>query len=78
MALLSRIKCERCEETADVMHSPSDAKPKICERCRVKEATTVRDQYLADLAALPLEERLRRIEAWIYDYRPQWVPPPRF
>lgn len=43
-----------------------------------KEREDRRTKALAELAALPIEERLARIEAWIYDYRPQYVPPPRF
>ena len=78
MAVLSRITCERCGEVADVMHSPSDAKPQVCGACRAREEDAERDQYFAELDALPLEERLRRVETWIYDYRPQWAPPPRF
>ena len=78
MAVLSRIVCERCGTTADVMHSPMDAKPKICGACRAEEAGSRRDRHLAELAALPIEERLHRIEEWIYDYRPQYVEPPRF
>ena len=37
-----------------------------------------RTKALTELAALPIEERLARIEAWIYDYQPQYVPPPMF
>jgi len=77
MAVLSRITCERCGQAADVMHAPMD-RPKVCGTCTAKAAESKRDQHLSDLAALSLEERLRRVEAWIYDYRPQWAPPPRF
>lgn len=52
------------------------------ERNRLeRERTGERDRRaraLADISALPIEERLARIEAWIYDYRPEYVPPPRF
>lgn len=77
MAVLSRITCERCGEKADVMHAPMD-RPKVCGPCVAKELGSKRDQHFAELDALPLEARLRRVEEWIYDYRPQWVPPPRF
>lgn len=78
MAVLSRIKCKRCEASATVNHSPADAPPEICGLCQQAEVESKRDQHFAELDALSVEERLRRIEAWIYDYRPQWVPPPRF
>ena len=43
-----------------------------------KEREDQRTKILEATAALPIEERLARIEAWIYDYRPSYVPPPRF
>lgn len=70
MAVLSRITCERCGTMTHVGHSPADPAPKVCGRCRGKEAASKRDEHLTALAALPLEERVARIEAWIYDYRP--------
>ena len=78
MANLSRIRCRSCGEAADVMHNPSGGKPTICGPCRKKENSQKRENHLSELGDLPIEERLRRIEAWIYDYRPQYVEPPRF
>ena len=43
-----------------------------------KEREYQRAKILEATAKLPIEERLARIEAWIYDYRPSYVPPPRF
>lgn len=78
MAVLSRITCEQCGVTTEVNHSPAAPAPKICGSCRAKDAGSKRDQHFAELGTLSVEERLRRVEEWIYDYRPQWVPPPRF
>jgi hypothetical protein len=78
MAVLSMITCEGCGKRAEVNHSPADAPPKFCGECRARALASKRDQHFAELDTLTVEERLRRIEAWIYDYRPQWVPPPRF
>lgn len=78
MAVLSRITCERCAQTADAWHSSGDPRPRVCDACKAKETAGQRAQHFAELDALPVEDRLRRLEAWIYDYRPQWVPPPRF
>ena len=78
MAVLSKITCERCGVTTHVSHSPANAAPKICGACWGKELGSKRDQHFATLDALSVEERLRRVEAWIYDFRPQYVPPPRF
>jgi len=73
MAILSQITCEQCGVTTHVNHSPADAPLKICHACFENNAASKRDQHLAARAALPIEERLRLIEAWIYDYR---VPVP--
>ncbi len=47
------------------------------ERARAKAAQD-RADFLAALAKLPLEERIRRLEEWVYDYKPEYVPEPRF
>jgi hypothetical protein len=78
MAVLSRITCKRCGVTTEVSHSPVDAPPEICGTCRKADMASARDQHFAKLDALSIEDRLRRVEEWIYDYRPQWVAPPRF
>lgn len=70
MALVSQITCKRCGAAAHVSHSPADAPPEVCGPCLGKEVATRRDQHLAAMAALPLADRVARIEAWIYDYRP--------
>lgn len=77
MALQSQISCTRCKQTKNVVHRAGDF-PNICHDCRGKEADDKRASTLTKIAALPVEERLARIEAWIYDYRPTYVPPPRF
>ena len=30
------------------------------------------------LDSLPLEARIRKIEEWIYNYKPTYIPPPTF
>lgn len=78
MAVLTPIKCESCGVSTHVSHSPANPAPKICGACAGKALASKRDQHFAKLDALSTEERLRRVEAWIYDYRPQYVEPPRF
>lgn len=78
MAMLSQIKCGQCGMTTHVSHSPFEVPPKICGACRKADLESIRAKHFAELDALPIEERLRRVEEWIYDYRPQWVAPPRF
>jgi len=70
MAVLSRIKCELCGAVAEVNHRPHDSPPRWCGPCMAKRERQQRDDTLRSWAEQPLEERLRRIEAWIYDYKP--------
>ena len=73
MAVLSAIKCEACGLNTHVSHAPQAERPKVCHSCANKAAADRREADLAALAALPMEERIARIEAWIYDYRP-YIP----
>lgn len=70
MAVVSQITCEQCGTTTHVGHSPANLAPKVCGPCRGKEAKSKRDEHLAAMAALPIEQRIARIEAWLYDYEP--------
>ena len=33
---------------------------------------------LAKLKKLTLKERVERLEAWVYNYKPEYVSPPRY
>lgn len=70
MAVLSSITCEKCGVTTHVSHSPADPPPKICGACVGINLAAKRKAHLDALAVLPIEERLRKIEEWIYDYKP--------
>lgn len=70
MALRSIILCELCDQKKEVWHPPSSFAPKICDDCKKKKADAKRAAYLDSLAKLSVEERLSRIEKWIYDYKP--------
>ena len=41
--------------------------PDICYDCEQKITKAKKDNQLSELAKLPLEERVARIEEWIYD-----------
>lgn len=70
MAVLSQITCTGCGLTTHVSHRPGDRPPRVCHQCARKSAEEVRAEKLKALAELPIEDRIARIEAWIYDYRP--------
>ena len=51
-----------------------------CPHCAAAEAEAKRVVYFASLDKLPLEERVRKIEEWIYDHRQVrhgYISPPK-
>lgn len=78
MALCTRITCTRCHQPSDEWHGSGDYPPDLCRRCRAANADGTRQSHFAELDALTIEARVRKIEEWIYDYRPQYVPPQRY
>ena len=78
MAVLSNITCARCGHQREVCHSHMEERPKVCYECHGTDVADARAAHLAQMAALPIEDRLALVEAWIYDHRPVHVPPPTF
>ena len=78
MAYMTTIFCTECQTSKQAIASADNPAPLVCGECRSKIEATRREKHFAELDKLPLEERIRKIEEWIYDYRPQYVPPPRF
>lgn len=76
MAILSQIHCNKCNTVQSVMHSPQEY-PRICSACRANEARAKKDKHLEELSQLSIEQRLRLIEEWIYNYKP-YQGEPRF
>ena len=60
------IKCGKHEHEAIGAGSPT---PTTCSECRKKETDQKRILHFQGLNGLSLEERVRRIEEWIYDYK---------
>lgn len=77
MAIIRRITCAQCHESKEVWCAPSDYST-ICHECIELDIDRTRRLHLAELVSLTLEERIAKIEEWIYDYKPQYVSPPRF
>jgi hypothetical protein len=73
VAVISRITCGGCGYESHVSHRPNYPPPSLCGACQTKKADADKADELAALEALPVEERLKRIEGWIYD----WVRRPR-
>lgn len=78
MAISSHILCRVCRKPCYVIHAANRAAPDICRVCADDEAADKKKKAMAKLSALTVEERLARIEEWIYDYKPEHVPPHLF
>lgn len=70
MSRQTHIHCNVCKKEAYVRHGTGQPAPRTCDECINKAAETAETKYLNTLAKLPVEERLARIEKWIYNYRP--------
>lgn len=69
MAFLAHGICSKCGKDFTKMIASGGGIPTICSNCEAKETTNRRLQYLKGLEALTVEERLKKIEKWIYDYK---------
>lgn len=78
MAYQSNIFCPKCGENKAVIVSAGRPSPLICHGCQQAMDDAERAEHFTRLDALTIEERLHLIEEWIYDYKPQYVPEPRF
>lgn len=78
MAYITEVHCSSCGKTCMEAVAAGNVAPDTCSICTTEEIASARAVHLAGLKALSVKERLARIEAWIYDYKPQYVPPPRF
>ncbi len=63
MALVTRFDCAECKRP----HTEVKHRSGICSFCRADSAAIDKAAHMAKLAALPLEERVRRIEEALYD-----------
>jgi hypothetical protein len=49
--------------------------PKTCDECREKAIVAAKKAHLDALAALPMEDRVRRLEEFAYDHRRSYHHP---
>jgi len=61
------IKCKREFTTVVTSERPT---PNICNNCQAEESEIEKEVYFIQLNKLSLEERVRKIEEWIYSYQP--------
>ena len=80
MAMILEITCTKCGKKTNVYHAPGFEIPSMCDECLRKEKEEHKRDYLTECSKLPLEERLAKIEEWIYDHKQKrhYSPPLRF
>ena len=76
MAYLVYGKCKKCGEEFRTMINSSgeSSNPSLCDNCKREESDIKRREYFYGLDGLTIEERLRRVEEWIYNYKPYKEP----
>lgn len=62
MAFVTEFNCQHCKQPRYEVVTPS----RICAACRTAIDKADTDAHMAKLAALPLPERVRRIELALY------------
>lgn len=70
MAYLKPSFCDKCGSHYQACISAGFEPPKMCYDCQAVEDAAARKEYFANLDKLSIEERIRKIEEWIYNYRP--------
>ncbi len=76
MAILEMIYCSSCRQKKMETRSPQDYST-VCNECREAKRKKERNKHFEELDALTAEERLRKVEEWIYDRR-QKIANPHF
>ena len=74
MALVTKFFCTVCKAERSEAIGSGRLRPTICRGCLKFEADCKRREHFGGLDALTLEERMRKIELWIYDYKPPINP----
>ena len=75
MVCIHEKKCPDCRETYQGdLHNTSEK----CNDCETKEKEAKEKAYFDEIDKLTPEERLRKVEMWIYEHKPTYVPPMRF
>ena len=73
MAYLATFKCSACDQPKSELIGSGKPTPTICGDCQTKQAQEKRHAFLAELQALPVADRLARLEAWAYDFDAKWI-----
>ena len=68
MARFERMYCRVCDQTKNVCISAGETYRSMCHECEMKQNEDEKTKYLNGLKVLTIEERILKIEEWIYDH----------
>lgn len=74
MARIRTIVCIACGREDMIAVNSGIPDPIVCNACKKLENDCKRREHFHGLDGLTIEERLRKIEKWIYDYKPTVDP----
>jgi len=69
MAYITTMFCKVCKETKQTAIGAGQSTPMICCSCAEKIADEKRRLHFHGLDGLTIEERLRKLEEWVYNYK---------
>lgn len=69
MAYRTQCKCYECGSVWEDSVGSGLPEPKVCPTCIQCKEDIARNEYFSDLDQLTIEQRLRLIEEWIFNYR---------
>jgi len=64
MAIVTTRNCITCHESFAAVNEQRE-----CNNCKNAAKIALREKHFDELDNMTLEERLRRVEEWIYDYQ---------
>lgn len=70
MALVVNFTCTVCKKGRSEAIGAGRPTPTVCGGCQKLANDCARREHFHGLDGLTVEERLRKIERWIYDYKP--------
>jgi hypothetical protein len=70
MVYMQDITCSVCGKQTQESVGAGRVATFVCSECHSKEVAKKRREHFAKLDAMFIEDRIRRIEKWIYDYKP--------
>jgi len=74
MAIIVNGHCVECDKDFIATVGSGSPTPLECPSCVSIRKDMERRKYFGGLDGLTIEERLRKIEKWIYDYKPYREP----